>query len=82
MATTNKRPPATRRLRPGSKGLVVRVPGRQSPLAAAGEEVALDTYWRRRLRAGDVVEVGERRAPNAKRKPVADPEPAQPPTEG
>ena len=39
-------------------GLKVRKPVAPFPhLAAGGEEVELDTYWRRRLRAGDVVEV-------------------------
>ena len=43
-------------------GLNVRKPAAPFPhLAAEGEEVELDTYWRRRLRAGDVVEIKVKR---------------------
>ncbi len=49
------------RLRP-AVGLKVRKPAAPFPhLAAGGEEVELDTYWRRRLRAGDVVEIKVKR---------------------
>lgn len=45
------------RIRP-TKGLKVPVPGRpKKPLAPAGESVELDSYWRRRLAAGEVVQV-------------------------
>lgn len=45
------------RIRP-AEGLKVPVPGRpKKPLAATGEFVQLDGYWRRRLAAGEVVRV-------------------------
>lgn len=52
---------ARMQLRPAD-GLKVRKPAAPFPqLAAEGEEVELDTYWRRRLRAGDVVEIKVKR---------------------
>jgi hypothetical protein len=58
---------ARMQLRPAG-GLNVRKPAAPFPhLAAGGEEVELDTYWRRRLRAGDVVEIKvKRKAKGAK----------------
>lgn len=38
-------------------GLRVKDPATRRDLPAAGAEVELDTYWRRRLSDGDVVEV-------------------------
>lgn len=38
-------------------GAVVRDPETMQPLAEAGEHKPLSTFWRRRLRDGDVVEV-------------------------
>jgi hypothetical protein len=37
-------------------GLIVRDPITLRPLAAGGESKPLSTYWRRRVRSGDVVE--------------------------
>ncbi len=47
-------------LQPAQGGLV-RHPGSRRPLEAEGEEVELTSYWRRRLRRGDVVQIGEAR---------------------
>lgn len=46
----------TMQVKPAS-GLVVRDPGTLEPLPAEGGAVELTTYWQRRLRDGDVVEV-------------------------
>lgn len=46
-------------------GRLVRHPGSYKPLAADGETVEKSTYWTRKLRAGDVVEV-EQGAPAQK----------------
>lgn len=48
-------------------GLQVRKPDGRV-LAAAGERVALTTYWRRRLRDGDVLEARPARKPKAESK--------------
>lgn len=37
-------------------GFVVRDPVTKTPLPAEGREVAMTTYWLRRLREGDVLE--------------------------
>lgn len=42
-------------VKPGRPGLLVRKPDYR-PLHAGGEWVASSVFWRRRLRAGDVVE--------------------------
>ena len=42
-------------LKPTAIGLVVRDPVTRLRLAAEGEDKTLDTYWYRRLAAGDVV---------------------------
>lgn len=44
-------------LKPAAIGLVVRDPVTRLPLAADGEDKPIDTYWCRRLAAGDVVAV-------------------------
>ena len=44
-------------LRPAERVKVRRPDGRH--LADKGESVTMDTYWQRRLSAGDVVEVAE-----------------------
>ena len=48
----------TMRIKPSRKDVVVRDPETRRPLAAKGEEKPKNTYWLRRLRDGDVVEVG------------------------
>lgn len=45
------------------EGLKVRNPKDGAHLPDAGAEVPLDTYWRRRLRDGDVIEGKPPRAP-------------------
>ncbi len=40
---------------PGKPGLIVRDPVTGKPLDAAGESKHLSPYWRRRLKAGDVI---------------------------
>lgn len=64
------------KLKPSRPGLMVPYPGGgRRYLAAEGAELALNTYWRRRLNCGDVVEVVDQVAPEpdkpkrAKRKP-------------
>jgi hypothetical protein len=49
-------------LQPAPGGLV-RHPRTRRPLAAEGEEVTLDSFWRRRLRRGDVIMVGNKIPP-------------------
>jgi len=44
------------KIRP-AEGRLVRMPDGKQPLPAEGLEVERNTYWIRRLRAGDVVEV-------------------------
>jgi len=44
-------------LKPKKPGTIIRRPDTLKPLKEAGEKVELNTYWRRRLTAGDVVEV-------------------------
>lgn len=61
-------PPRRVHLRPARAGLKVSVPSRiRGPragrhLAPDGEIVVLDSYWRRRLRAGDVEQIQPGRA--------------------
>lgn len=50
-------------------GLTVRDPVDLTPLPADGAEKPLDTYWRRRLRDGDVVEAPAPR-PSRRRDPA------------
>jgi Protein of unknown function (DUF2635) len=50
----------TRVLKP-APGLQVRSPGTGRVLPADGEEVEMSSYWHRRLRDGDVVEVAASR---------------------
>ncbi|MFC0710752.1 DUF2635 domain-containing protein [Azorhizophilus paspali] len=45
-----------RTLKPAD-GRLVRHPADYRPLAAEGEPVELNSYWRRKLKAGDVIEV-------------------------
>ena len=54
-----------RTLAPKEGGRVLR-PDTKQPLAAEGESVAMDRFWRRRMLHGDVVEV----APAADDKPA------------
>ena len=46
-----------RRILAPKEGGRVRRPDTKLPLAAEGESVVMDRYWRRRLLHGDVVEV-------------------------
>lgn len=55
----------TKRLQPSSEGLLVLFPETRRPLSPQGEEVTLTTYWRRRLRSGDVVEVAAPKSPSS-----------------
>lgn len=50
-----------------AEGCLVRHPGNYKPLAEAGEAVEKNSYWVRKLRAGDVVEV-KQQAAQAKQK--------------
>lgn len=43
-------------LKPAEADLVVRDPVTRDALPAEGKAVVLDSYWRRRMRDGDVVE--------------------------
>lgn len=52
-------------VRPAREGLVIRDPRTKRPLPAEGGEVPDTTYWRRRLRSGDVVELQPPRVPAA-----------------
>lgn len=49
---------AIKKLAP-ARGLRIPVPGKRRYLADEGERVRIDTYWQRRIDAGDVVEVAE-----------------------
>lgn len=49
--------PATFHVKPSREGLKVLVPGTKQALPPEGAEVPRTTYWMRRLRSGDVVEV-------------------------
>ena len=40
-----------------AEGRLVRHPGNYQPLAADGEAVEKNSYWVRKVRAGDVIEV-------------------------
>lgn len=44
-------------VRPAREGLIVPDPERRSPLPAGGASVPRSSYWLRRLRYGEVVEV-------------------------
>ena len=44
-------------LRPAKPGAIVRDPKTRKALPPLGLEVEIDTYWRRRLKGGDVIEV-------------------------
>jgi hypothetical protein len=57
----------TKVIKPAKPGLKVGVPGLRRYLAEQGEPMPMTTYWRRRLIAGDVVEV--KAAPPAPAKP-------------
>lgn len=52
----------TRNLKPAVPGLVVRMPVTGYALPEEGAEVEMNTYWHRRLRDGDVVEVPQAKA--------------------
>lgn len=47
------------RVKPAKPGAIVRDPDSKRPLPPEGARVSDTTYWRRRLRAGDVVLVTE-----------------------
>ena len=49
---------STFKIKPATKGLIVRDNITRKPLAEKGEEKPRSSYWLRRLRAGDVIEVG------------------------
>lgn len=55
------------RIAPARAGLIVRDPITLLPLAQSGEEKVLTGYWRRRLKAGEVVTFSET-APEPKAK--------------
>ena len=46
-------------LKPSREGLLVPYPATRRMLPAEGASVRLNTYWRRRLLRGDVVEVSK-----------------------
>lgn len=48
------------RLKPAREGLILRKPPGGTPLRAEGENVPNNTFWRRRLRDGDVVLVEDK----------------------
>ncbi len=54
--------PTTLHVKPSREGLIVLEPSSKQPLPAEGKEVSRTTYWLRRLRAGDVVEVPAKNA--------------------
>lgn len=45
------------KVKPAVDGQVVRVPGSEKPLDAKGQNVPMNSYWRRRLRDGSVIVV-------------------------
>lgn len=47
------------KLKPAVDGSIVAVPGSDMPLAAKGQTVSLNTYWRRRIKDKSVVIVDE-----------------------
>ncbi len=49
-------------LKPTDPDAIVRDPLTRRPLAAEGEEKPLSTYWRRRLKAGEVVRASKPKA--------------------
>lgn len=57
----------TRTLKPAVPGSVVRMPVTAYALPEDGAEVEMNTYWHRRLRDGDVVEVPPAPAKAARR---------------
>jgi hypothetical protein len=61
------------RLKPRA-GLLVPYPGTNKPLPAEGANVTDSTYWRRRLRDGDVEVVSSPSASNPKPRRSADTE--------
>ena len=57
-------------LKPAVEGFIVRFPGnRDRILKQKGEYVRANTFWRRRLRGGDVIKV-ETPSPKKKKDPV------------
>lgn len=60
------------RVKPATPGAVIRDPHTKRPLPAEGGEVPDNTFWRRRLMAGDVVLVAASKPSNPTgREPVA-----------
>lgn len=57
-------------LKPNKPGLIVRNPINGLPLPASGLTVELNSYWRRRLRDGDVVELRQPKQLKQKTKPT------------
>ncbi|MCY1542051.1 hypothetical protein D9M68_777750 [compost metagenome] len=49
-----------------AEGRLVRHPGSYKPLAAEGESVEMNSYWHRKLKAGDVLEVSLTKTVGAK----------------
>jgi hypothetical protein len=49
--------PTTMHVKPAREGLIVLEPSTKQALPPEGKEVPRTTYWLRRLRSGDVVEV-------------------------
>ena len=50
-----------KKLKPATPDLVVRDPVTTNPLPAEGKAVPMTTYWRRRLKDGDVVEATDKK---------------------
>jgi len=49
-------------VKPAKEGLIVRDPVTMQPLPPHGKAVPRNSYWLRRLKAGDVVEAKEKKA--------------------
>lgn len=58
------------RVKPAAKGAIIRDPHTKRPLPAEGADVPENSFWIRRLTAGEVVRVDDPAAPTG-REPVA-----------
>ncbi|MGF1842260.1 DUF2635 domain-containing protein [Vibrio clamense] len=58
----------TFKIKPKTKGLLVKDPETFKPLKATGEEKPRNAYWLRRLSAGDVVEIKPNTTPKKETK--------------
>jgi hypothetical protein len=59
------------RIKPARDGLVVRDPVTREAIPAEGAEVPASTYWRRRLRDGDVIMMDPKPPRRARPAPVS-----------